>query len=785
MSALKVQTLFVAIATAAACGGGEGRSAQVRGDVAQELAALDTTDMPEVARAFLASDRPWRATQVMRAYLRGRAEAAPDHRVLAARAEAGWGAWEEAGALLAGVDALETYDDAIGVYLLGRARDEAGDAAGAVEAYRAFLAAAPAGAWSDERGAARLRLGLALIRSGDAATAGGELARVAADAGAAAMWFDLLRADALAGAGDTAAVRRAVSQHTDGMAGLLGWRARVEAARRTGDPAAARVMANRARAWASTRATQAEFLLAAGRHAAEMGDSAAGRDAFRTVIAWSNAAGAYARAAAEELRRGPMNAEDHLAVARVQRAQGLNDAALDGYRRWLDAGAGTAAQRTAVQLEYATALFYAQRYDDAAAALRPITAEPDARLLLARTEARRGNDDEAAAIYLAVADADAGTARGAQALFLAASVRHDAGDERRAAELYRRMIQRYPGVTYMGLSMMRLAGMLYEQGEYRDAARIWDEYRTRYPRGGSVLQAMYWAARARQRAGDVAGAASLFRQVRERERGSYYALLASEHLRVPFWPVPMSAAPGEDPAAVRRVEAWLDPLDLLRAAGFPEHASAEADRLVDEAGRDRPTLYALAEALAERGYSRRAIRIGLRLQGSGTPDARLLRILYPFPFRTLVTEEARARDLDPFVVAALIRQESMFEPRVTSPAGARGLMQIMPPTGSALADAAGLDDWDSELLFHPELNVHLGTRYLAEQMAEYDGSLPSVFAAYNAGPHRVEMWSSFPEYGDDELFTERIPFAETRGYVRILTRNLAIYRGLYGADDRD
>jgi soluble lytic murein transglycosylase len=69
---------------------------------------------------------------------------------------------------------------------------------------------------------------------------------------------------------------------------------------------------------------------------------------------------------------------------------------------------------------------------------------------------------------------------------------------------------------------------------------------------------------------------------------------------------------------------------------------------------------------------------------------------------------------------------------------------------------------------------------MAQHMESYDGSLPSVFSAYNAGSHRVAWWSEFPEYGNDELFTERIPYAETRGYVRILTRNQALYEGLYG-----
>jgi soluble lytic murein transglycosylase len=161
-------------------------------------------------------------------------------------------------------------------------------------------------------------------------------------------------------------------------------------------------------------------------------------------------------------------------------------------------------------------------------------------------------------------------------------------------------------------------------------------------------------------------------------------------------------------------------------------------------------------------------------------NPRLLRILYPFPYRDLIVAEAREAGLDPFVVAGLTRQESLFTQRISSPVGARGLMQIMPETGATLARGADIEEWDAELLFNPEINVHLGVTYLAEQMDEYDESLPSVFSAYNAGPLRINAWKNFPEYDDEELFTERIPFRETRDYVKILTRNIALYRGLYG-----
>jgi soluble lytic murein transglycosylase len=147
----------------------------------------------------------------------------------------------------------------------------------------------------------------------------------------------------------------------------------------------------------------------------------------------------------------------------------------------------------------------------------------------------------------------------------------------------------------------------------------------------------------------------------------------------------------------------------------------------------------------------------------------------------MLRAEAEERGFEPAVAAALVRQESMFEARITSHVGARGLMQIMPATGAELAAAYELDDWNRDYLYQPEINAHLGAGYIADGLDAYDGSLPAVFAAYNAGPHQVEQWKAFPEFeADEELFTERIPFRETRDYVKKLTRNRAIYEGLYG-----
>jgi hypothetical protein len=193
---------------------------RARGDVEEALAGMAVDDMPLTAEGYLATDRPWRAARTMRAYAERVDPVPADRRVLAAVAEAGWGGWLEAHRLLEGIPALDTHANGIGLYLLARARDEAGNAGDAVEAYRSFLALSPpAGEMEGEREAARLRLGLALLRAGDREAAARELNRAAERAGSAAVWLPLLQADALAQAGDTAAVRAAVAGYEAGLFG--------------------------------------------------------------------------------------------------------------------------------------------------------------------------------------------------------------------------------------------------------------------------------------------------------------------------------------------------------------------------------------------------------------------------------------------------------------------------------------------------------------------------------------------------------------------------------------
>jgi soluble lytic murein transglycosylase len=164
--------------------------------------------------------------------------------------------------------------------------------------------------------------------------------------------------------------------------------------------------------------------------------------------------------------------------------------------------------------------------------------------------------------------------------------------------------------------------------------------------------------------------------------------------------------------------------------------------------------------------------------GDQLPDP-VWRILYPLEFRADLERAAAAEGVDPALVAALICQESTFDPGAVSSAGARGLMQIMPATGRTLARQTGLR-YSRAGLLQPATSLRMGTRYLRDMLDRFGGSAEKALAAYNAGPHRVDAWTALRPSLSTEEFVEGIPFTETRNYVMIILAAREQYRRIYG-----
>jgi soluble lytic murein transglycosylase len=153
-------------------------------------------------------------------------------------------------------------------------------------------------------------------------------------------------------------------------------------------------------------------------------------------------------------------------------------------------------------------------------------------------------------------------------------------------------------------------------------------------------------------------------------------------------------------------------------------------------------------------------------------------VFYPLQYWDIIKQEARARGLDPYQVAGLIRQESVFNPRAVSSARAYGLMQLIMPTAVTTSRRVGTNrSITMESLFEPRLNIQLGTAYFKEQLEKF-GRIEYVAVAYNAGPGRVGQWRASLPLQIDE-FQESVPFRETKLYIQGVVRNWLQYKRLY------
>ena len=330
------------------------------------------------------------------------------------------------------------------------------------------------------------------------------------------------------------------------------------------------------------------------------------------------------------------------------------------------------------------------------------------------------------------------------------------------------------------------------------AGSLFEEHIRLYPRSSRVAGAAYWLARITERGGNLPLARVIYSQLASRYPHYYYAQQAGQRLAA-LGEAKDSQKPAPPPylasvSAPRRLvkersaqtERCLRRGRLLYELSLPDLAESEL-RTADYRAADSHWIgLELARQTSERGEFHRGLRYMkrygfgyLRLPFDSMPRE-FWESLFPLQWEKQVRARVRPHGLDPYLVAGLIRQESEFNPRARSRAGALGLMQIMPATGRRLARRLRVSGYSTRSLHSPDLSLRLGTRYLRDLFDQFENRTAPALAAYNAGEHRVEAWLAANDFSDPTEFVELIPFTETRGYVQAVIRNTAIYRELYG-----
>lgn len=153
--------------------------------------------------------------------------------------------------------------------------------------------------------------------------------------------------------------------------------------------------------------------------------------------------------------------------------------------------------------------------------------------------------------------------------------------------------------------------------------------------------------------------------------------------------------------------------------------------------------------------------------------------MYPLDYKEYIDKYAKENNIDPYLIASVINVESRFNKEAISPKGAKGLMQIIPSTGSWAAEELKIEAYEDDDLFNPDTNIKIGSWYLKKLDKEFGGNQDLVLAAYNGGSGNVKKWLKNEEYSSDGVNLEKIPFKETENYLKKVESNYEIYKKIY------
>lgn len=434
-----------------------------------------------------------------------------------------------------------------------------------------------------------------------------------------------------------------------------------------------------------------------------------------------------------------------------------------------------------------------------------------ARLDWIQTLGQSGSTREAADAYYDYAEGYPDDPRAPTALDRAAQLLDRLGNYDEALQVRLELEHRYPDNPFSAGALHAVALARFRAERFGEAQDIWQQLA--HGREGSWSAAgSFWAARVAQRQHEKKQARALFEAAYNTAPRSYYGARAAEELGLSPQPTIQPGDPITE-AEWRTLESWIagwrpeQPDDAaseqedvsfptietsgcvqravaLSEVGLYHEAIAEWNNARNQWEADPARLMQLARLAHEHTFPYIALKAAEQIERLAPPEALpsplvLQRLIFPTPYTDLVLAESRAHAIDPRMLYALMRQESLFNPYATSWVGARGLGQVMPATGRGIAAQLGITDFDIDNLYHPYISVKFGAYYIGQQVEMMNGSVQGGLSAYNGGPGNAQRWADGTRVADPDLFTEGIDYNETRNYVRLVYGYYGVYRELY------
>jgi soluble lytic murein transglycosylase len=360
---------------------------------------------------------------------------------------------------------------------------------------------------------------------------------------------------------------------------------------------------------------------------------------------------------------------------------------------------------------------------------------------------------------------------------------------------FRRVLVDFPGGRYAERAAWKVGWRAYRLGNIVETVEIFERAATRFPRSDYRPAYLYWAARARQLLGEHETAVLRYALVRTDYLHSYYGRLADARFKWSAVPLRAAFVTNARPSSGVAAEIETAPIvptaeiiRLLLSLSLYDDALNEI-RYAKHRWGDLPLLQATigwiehqrGDVLAGARAAKRAYPQYISEAGEALPPE-ITAVIFPVGYWSLLQEHAGRYNLDPYLIAALVAQESGFVPDIRSSAKATGLMQLMPATAQRYARKVGVSSYSTAMLTRPDTNVRLGIAYFADLMQKF-GEAHFALASYNAGETRVRRWvSERPDLSPDE-FIDDIPFPETQNYVKKILGAAENYRRVYGTDD--
>lgn len=451
------------------------------------------------------------------------------------------------------------------------------------------------------------------------------------------------------------------------------------------------------------------------------------------------------------------------------------------------------APRTDAIFELAYALARMKRYDQARPLFQELAAQEsvggDALVWLGRIYLRQGEGEQLARIVEDPFPASLSAAQKAKLLVFWGVWLEDHGKNDDAVIQYRRILDEVDRASREAAeALWRIGWIHYREARFQDAEAAFRRILDLDPHGDLAPRALYWTARTLDRLGQRGEAESVYDRLEREHPWTYYAQLSRGkrpglHAENRFGTNGAGSSGGQ--VTTRwwgRDVHYRKAMELMRI-GQDQAAAAELERLVQVYTHDTDALLELSVLLADAGSFHAALRLGRlyldRSENNGngldTVPPEAWQMTYPTGYVEAIPDRAQGR-VDPCLVAAIIREESHYNPRAVSRAGALGLMQLMPATARVMAAQLGAGEVSREALFDHQTNIRFGTWYLVSLLERFEGNIVYAVAAYNAGPRAVTRWNA--EFGGraaDE-FVELIPYRETRRYVKRVLYSYRAYR---------